>query len=178
MGTAAFLFLWAASLAARRPRTSPIGIHVSASVGFVMVHTMKESAPMKSSIAAGDSAMSAASALDRVRPMLVAIGGPRSWDDTKDHWRNRLARKVGINARRVRAILSKNEDVRLSADEYLSIEARFRALDERLAEDLRALSASHRDAPAGQVRAGGATDPGAGRQGPGTTQARVLADGR
>ncbi len=109
--------------------------------------------------------MSAASALDRVRPMLVAIGGPRSWDDTKDHWRNKLARAVGINARRVRAILSNNEDVRLTADEYLSIEARFRALDQRLAEDLRALTPEDRTSPAGQVRAGGATHPRAGRPG-------------
>lgn len=64
---------------------------------------------MKLSKLAKDSAMSAA--LERVRPMLVALGGPRSWDDTKDHWRNRLARKVGMSARRVRAILSNNEDV-------------------------------------------------------------------
>jgi hypothetical protein len=90
--------------------------------------------------------------------MLVAIGGPRSWDDTKDHWRNRLARKVDMNARRVRAILSNNEDVRLSADEFLRIEARFRALDERLQDDLRALSAADRDAPSGEVRAGREAD--------------------
>lgn len=85
---------------------------------------------VKSSKSAGDSAMSAA--LERIRPMLVAIGGPRSWDDTKDHWRNRLARKVGINARRVRAILS-GEKIRLSADEYINIESRFVALDARIA---------------------------------------------
>lgn len=117
-------------------------------------------------------------ALERVRPMLVAIGGPRSWDDTKDHWRNRLARKVGINARRVRAILSKNEDVRLSADEYLSIEARFRALDERLAEDLRALSASTGAPSAGEVREGRTADQGARRQGPGGSATGLLADER
>lgn len=79
--------------------------HVSA----FMVLTMKETMAMKLSKLAKDSAMSAA--LERVRPMLVALGGPRSWDDTKDHWRNRLARKVGMSARRVRAILSNNEDV-------------------------------------------------------------------
>ena len=121
--------------------------------------------------------MSAASALERVRPMLVAIGGPRSWDDTKDHWRNRLARKVGINARRVRAILSKNEDVRLSADEYLSIEARFRALDERLEEDLRALSASTGSPSAGEVREGRTADQGARRQGAGVAGSSSRADG-
>jgi len=132
--------------------------------------------PAKSSIPAKGSAMSAA--LDRVRPMLVALGGPRQWDDTKDHWRNRLARKVGINARRVRAILSNNEDVRLSADEFLHIEARFRALDERLEDDLRALSAEDRDATSGKVREGREADQGVGRQGPGGPQARLQADRR
>jgi len=111
--------------------------------------------------------MSAAfSALDKVRPMLVAIGGKREWDDTKDHWRNKLARKVGINARRVRAILS-GEPIRLSADEYLSIEAQFRArvadLDRRLEEDLQALAGSHGDEVDGTGGAGGASNPRADR---------------
>ncbi len=123
----------------------------------------------KSSKPAKGSAMSAA--LERVRPMLVAIGGPRRWDDTKDHWRNRLARKVNINARRVRAILSNNEDVRLSADEFLSIEAQFRArvadLDRRLEEDLQALAGSHGDAPDGPSGEGGAPNPRADRTGQG-----------
>jgi hypothetical protein len=110
--------------------------------------------------------------------MLVALGGPRQWDDTKDHWRNRLARKVGINARRVRAILSNNEDVRLSADEFLHIEARFRALDERLEDDLRALDAAAGPSSVGEVRAGGAPDSGAGIGRPGGPQARVQADRR
>ncbi len=120
--------------------------------------------PAKLSIPAGISAMSAA--LERVRPMLVAIGGPRAWDDTKDHWRNKLARRIGINARRVRAILS-NEPIKLTADEYLSIEAQFRArvadLDRRLEEDLQALAGSNGDAPDGPSGAGGATNPRADR---------------
>lgn len=124
----------------------------------------------KSSISAEDLAMSAASALERVRPMLVALGGPRSWDDTKDHWRNKLARKVGINARRVRAILSQNEDVRLSADEYLSIEARFLALGERLEDDLRSLSAKDGVEDAGASGAGGAPNPGAHSVPPGSAR--------
>jgi len=130
----------------------------------------------KLSMFAKDSAMSAA--LDRVRPMLVAIGGARGWNDTKDHWRNRLARMVDMPPRRVRAILSGTEKVSLSADEFLIIESRFRALDERLEDDLRALSATDRDAPAGEVRAGGEANPGAGRQGPGGPQARLQADRR
>lgn len=117
-------------------------------------------------------------ALERVRPMLVAIGGPRSWDDTKDHWRNRLARKVGINARRVRAILSKNEDVRLSADEYLSIEARFVALGERLEDDLRSLASEDGAADAGPSRAGGKADQGAHRVPPGLARPSQSVAGR
>lgn len=132
--------------------------------------------PGKLTISAKDSAMSAA--LERVRPMLVAIGGPRSWDDTKDHWRNRLARRLDMNARRVRAILSNNEKVSLSADEYLHIEARFRALDSRIEEDLRALSAGCGDAPSGEVRAGGAPDQGARREAPGGPETRLLPDRR
>lgn len=112
--------------------------------------------------------MSAAySAIEKVRPMLAAIGGPRAWDDTKDHWRNKLARKVGISARRIRAILSGTEEVRLTADEYLSIEAQFQArlaeLDRRLEEDLQALDRSHRDAPSCPSGAGGAPNPRADR---------------
>lgn len=129
--------------------------------------------PAKSSIFAKDSAMSAA--LERVRPMLIAIGGQRLWDDTKDHWRNKVARRVEMSARRVRAILSGTEKVSLTADEYLRIEERFRALDQRLSEDLGALSGLP---PAGQVRAGGASDSGAGRQAPGDEKACLLTDRR
>lgn len=133
---------------------------------------------VKSSISAGSSAMSAVSALERIRPMLVAIGGPRSWDDTKDHWRNRLARKVGINARRIRAILSASEKVTLSADEYLNIEARFRALDERLQEDLRALDAEAGLSSPGEVRASGAESSGGDREHRGGPETRLRPDRR
>jgi hypothetical protein len=141
-----------------------------------MVQTMREAMTAKSSKPAKGSAMSAA--LERVRPMLVAIGGPRSWDDTKDHWRNRLARRLDMNARRVRAILSNNEKVSLSADEYLRIEARFRALDERLGEHLRALDAAAGPSAPGEVRAGGTPDQRADRQSPGGHEARLQDDRR
>lgn len=126
--------------------------------------------------------MSAAySAIEKVRPMLAAIGGPRSWDDTKDHWRNKLARKVGINARRIRAILSGTEEVRLTADEYLSIEAQFQArvadLDRRLSEDLQALDGTSGPSPAGQSGAGRAPDPRACRPSSFLAPARQGADG-
>jgi len=163
----------AISLAAICFVREPRGFHVSA---LFMSLNMEQAMTAKPSISAKGSAMSAA--LELVRPMLVAIGGSRGWDDTKDHWRNKLARKVGINARRVRAILSKNEDVRLTADEYLAIEERFRALDHRLAEDLRALSSEVGAAPAGEVRAGGATHPRARGGGAGNAPSSLRADGR
>jgi hypothetical protein len=140
-----------------------------------MGQTMKGTAPMKSSKPAKGSAMSAA--LSQARLMLVAIGGPRSWDDTKDHWRNRLARKVDMNARRVRSILS-NEPMKLSADEYFRIEARFNALDERLGGHLRALDAAAGPSPSRPVRTGGGEDSGVDRDGPGGSQARVFDDRR
>jgi hypothetical protein len=141
-----------------------------------MGQTMKGTAPMKSSKPAGDSAMSAA--IERVRPMLIAIGGPRSWSDTKDHWRNRLARRLDMNARRVRAILSNNEKVSLTADEYIRIEARFRALDDRLGEHLRAIGAAAGTSPSRPVRTGGGADQGVDCDGPGGSQARVFDDRR
>jgi len=117
-------------------------------------------------------------ALERVRPMLIAIGGQRLWDDTKDHWRNRLARRLDMNARRVRAILSNNEKVSLTADEYIRIEERFCALDQRIAENLRALDADAGNAPSRQVRAGGTPDQGARGEAPGGPAARIQADRR
>jgi hypothetical protein len=128
----------------------------------VMSKNMKEAMSVKSSIAAGSRAMSAAcSALDKARLMLVAIGGHREWSDTKDHWRNKLARKVDLSARRIRAILS-GEQIRLSADEYLAIEARYSALDARIAAAHAALAESpsevrHKDA--GEGGEGGITRP-------------------
>jgi hypothetical protein len=66
--------------------------------------------------------MSAAvTANEQARAMIIAIGGPRRWNDTKESWRARIARKVALlNPRRVRAILS-GEKLRLSADEFLAI---------------------------------------------------------
>ena len=110
--------------------------------------------------------------------MLIALGGPRSWDDTKDHWRNRLARLVQMSPRRVRAILSASEKVSLSADEYLHIEARFRALDERLQEDLRALDTEAGLSSPREMRAPGAASPGGDREHRGGPEARLSVDRR
>lgn len=82
----------------------------------------------KSSKAVEDKAMLAAyTANERARLMVIQIGGPRGWNDTKESWRARIARKVALlNPRRVRAILS-GEKIRLTADEYLAIERAYTA---------------------------------------------------
>jgi plasmid maintenance system antidote protein VapI len=65
--------------------------------------------------------MSAAfSATDHARSMALAIGGPRPFGDTKESYCARLARRLALTPRRVRALLN-NEKIRLSADEYVRI---------------------------------------------------------
>ena len=108
----------------------------------------------KSAKSARYPAMSAA--LDKTRLMLVAIGGPRGWSDTKDHWRNKLARKVNLNARRVRAILSNSEGVRLSADEYLQIEQAYS--DARASLEALSILAGDAALRAGRAAAGPSRD--------------------
>jgi hypothetical protein len=85
---------------------------------------MNREAAMKSSKRIGDPSMSAAiSATDRARFMVLNIGGPRPFGDTKESWCARVARKLALTPRRVRALLSNSEKIRLSADEYVRIEA-------------------------------------------------------
>jgi hypothetical protein len=55
------------------------------------------------------------------------IGGPLDWNSNKESWRAKTARKIKLatgtlSPRRVRAILSNTEKVRLTADEYVAIE--------------------------------------------------------
>lgn len=77
--------------------------------------------------------LAAYTANERARLMVIAIGGPREWNDTKESWRARIARKVALlNPRRVRAILS-GEKIRLTADEYLAIERVYETANASLA---------------------------------------------
>lgn len=102
--------------------------------------------------------LTASSANERARGMVISLAGHRGWSDTRGSWLARVARIVGLPPRRVRAIFYL-EPIRLSADEYISIQAAFernhsllRAADAALAAvpDL----ARHADAgaiePAGQ----------------------------
>ena len=74
--------------------------------------------------------LAAVTATERARAMVIAIGGPRNWDDTKESWRARLARKLRVTPRRVRALLSPSEKLRLSADEYVRIETLYLRADQ------------------------------------------------
>lgn len=61
------------------------------------------------------------SAATRARDMLCDLSGPRGWNDTRESWLARGARKAGLSIRRARAIFYQ-EPIRLDADEYLAIE--------------------------------------------------------
>lgn len=88
----------------------------------------------KPSMSAGGKAMSAAQLVnEQARSMLIEVGGPLGWNDTRESWRARLARSVGINPRRVRSILSR-EKIRLGADEYLLIVQAHRKANNALEE--------------------------------------------
>ncbi|HQS14995.1 MAG TPA: hypothetical protein PLV46_05020 [Reyranella sp.] len=64
---------------------------------------------------------SAVSATVRARDMLCDLSGPRGWNDTRESWLSRGARRAGLSLRRARAIFYQ-EPIRLDADEYLAIE--------------------------------------------------------
>jgi hypothetical protein len=121
-----------------------------------MLNSMEATVAVKSSKSAEGKAMSAAvTATDKARGMILEIGGPRTWNDTKESWRARVARTVRLTPRRVRAILA-NEPIRLSADEYLDIERAYEVARASVAT----ISNMARDA---DVRARGAIGSGGGQ---------------
>jgi len=75
---------------------------------------------------------SAVSASARARDMLCELSGPRGWNDTRESWLARGARRVGLSLRRARAIFYQ-EPIRLTADEYLGIENAWKAAGAALA---------------------------------------------
>ena len=121
------------------------------------------------------------SAVAKARSMFVEVCGPRDWSDTRESWLARGARRVGMSVRRARSLFYQ-QPLKLSADEYFSIEerylARFRALDERLAEDLRRLEAPSRPSSVGEVREAGASSEGRGREHPEGPRPSLCLDGR
>jgi hypothetical protein len=69
---------------------------------------------------------SAVSAVEIARDMLCELSGPRGWNDTRESWLARGARRAGLSLRRARAIFYQ-EPIRLEADEYLGIERNWKA---------------------------------------------------
>lgn len=69
---------------------------------------------------------SAVSAVEIARDMLCELSGPRGWNDTRESWLARGARRAGLTLRRARAIFYQ-EPIRLEADEYLQIERTWKA---------------------------------------------------
>jgi hypothetical protein len=75
--------------------------------------------PNKPTVTAKESAV--ISATVRANEMLIEVCGPRGWNDTRESWLARGARRIGMSPRRARALFYQ-EPIRLSADEYLGIE--------------------------------------------------------
>jgi hypothetical protein len=97
---------------------------------------------------------SAVPAMIRARDMLCDLSGSRGWNDTRESWLSRGARRAGLTLRRARAIFYQ-EPIRLTADEYVSILAAYEAAHASVAAlsdlashaDVRAGSASGRGSP-------------------------------
>jgi hypothetical protein len=68
----------------------------------------------------------AVNAATKARSMLIDLSGPRGWNDTRESWLEKGARRASLTLRRARAIFY-NEKLKLSADEYLNIEAAYNA---------------------------------------------------
>lgn len=81
----------------------------------------------------GSKMSTAITANERARTMVIALAGPRDWSDTRGSWLSRVARKLHLSPRRIRAIFYQ-EKIRLSADEYLLIDQAFRRANDALEE--------------------------------------------
>lgn len=81
------------------------------------------------------------SATTVAREMLCCLCGDRGWHDTRESWLAKGARAAGLTIRRARGIFY-NEPIKLSADEYLAIQAAY----DRASEALASLSQMARDA--------------------------------
>jgi len=90
-------------------------------VAWLMSTNMREAMTGYLEKPAGHSEKSAVTAVVRARDMLCDIAGQRGWNDTRESWLARGARKAGLSLRRARAIFYQ-EPIRLDADEYLRIE--------------------------------------------------------
>jgi hypothetical protein len=75
---------------------------------------------------------SAVTAVVKAHDMLIDLCGPRGWNDTRESWLTRGARKARLSLRRARAIFYQ-EPIKLTADEYIAIQEAFEASNAALA---------------------------------------------
>lgn len=76
---------------------------------------------------------SAVSAVEIARGMICDLAGPRGWNDTREAWLARGARKAGTTLRRARALFYQ-EPIKLGADEYLQIERAWQSAHAAMAQ--------------------------------------------
>lgn len=74
----------------------------------------------------------AVTAVVKAHDMLVGLCGPRGWNDTRESWLTRGARRARLSLRRARAIFYL-EPIKLTADEYLAIQEAYQAAHAALA---------------------------------------------
>jgi hypothetical protein len=75
---------------------------------------------------------SAVTAVVKAHDMLIDLCGPRGWNDTRESWLTRGARKARLSLRRAKAIFYQ-EPIKLTADEYIAIQEAFEAANASLA---------------------------------------------
>lgn len=106
----------------------------------------------------------------QAREMLCAIAGQRDWNDTRESWLARAARKLGFGHRRTKAIFYGEARV-ISADEWLRLNETLAALSKSAAarreeiNDLQALSSAADAAAFDRVRPLGVAGDAAGKEG-------------
>lgn len=73
--------------------------------------------------------MTAIDTLDDARRCIIAAGGPREWNDTRESWLARAAWRLGITAGRAASIFY-GKARQVPAGEYIALLQRAAALDE------------------------------------------------
>lgn len=89
---------------------------------------------------------SAVTAVVKAHVMLIGLCGPRGWNDTRESWLTRGAKRARLSLRRAKAIFYQ-EPIKLTADEYIAIQEAYDAATSSVA----ALSGLASDA---EIRAG------------------------
>jgi hypothetical protein len=64
---------------------------------------------------------------DEAKALLCAVAGPRGWNDTRDAWLSRVARRLGFGHRRAKAIFYGEARI-IRAEEWKRLNEEFAAL--------------------------------------------------